>query len=134
MIQTRRIVHKSLVFLKIDIQEALTGEAVEKGIEVLDRYPEYGSGGPVLWDLREADLSRYSTREMVVTNFVLQRYPGRLSAKSASLVADRSAMLLARLWSVYRIEQFPQERRAFLDFEDAVAWLAEGIPAAAETT
>lgn len=130
VIQTSRIVHEKVTFLKIVIREALTGMVVGRGIEALDRYPDFAEGVPVLWDLRECDLSRYSTREMEITNSLLQRYPERLNAKSASLVADPGALLLARLWSVYQIDRFPQERRAFLDFEDAIAWLAEERPVA----
>ncbi|WP_420403254.1 hypothetical protein [Nisaea sp.] len=108
----------------IHVRKPLTGDVVGQGMSVLNHYPEFGQGVPVLWDLREADLSHYTTRDMEQTNAHLARYPGRLNAKSASLVLDQGALFLARLWSVYRMERFPQERKAFVKIEDAIAWMA----------
>ncbi|WP_193184266.1 hypothetical protein [Nisaea sediminum] len=124
MIETSRLSQNGFNFLTIRVEEPLTGDLVGCGMALLNNYPEFGRGIPVLWDLRASDLSRYTTRDMEETNAYLAQYPGRLNVKSASLLLDEGALFLARLWSVYRIEQFPQERKAFLKFEDAVAWLA----------
>lgn len=124
VIETSRLSRNGFNFLTIRVKELLTGELVGRGMALLNNYPEFGRGIPVLWDLRASDLSRYTTRDMEETNDHLTEYPGRLNVKSASLLLDDGALFLARLWSVYRIEQFPQERKAFLKFEDAVSWLA----------
>lgn len=124
VIETDLIYRDGFKFLTIKVQEILTGAVVGTSMEALDAYEEYAAGIPVLWDLREADLSQYTTAEMEITNRFLQDRPGRRNAKSASLVADRGAMLLARLWSVYGVDQMPLQRRAFLKFDDALKWLA----------
>jgi|TARA_E500000318_G_scaffold104663_1_gene110858 hypothetical protein len=124
VIETDLIYRNGFHFLTIKVQGVLTGAIVGAGMEALDAYEEYGAGIPVLWDLREADLSQYTTAEMEITNTFLRRYPGRRNTKSASVVGDRGALLLARLWAVYGTDRMPQERRAFLKQEEALAWLA----------
>lgn len=124
VIETDFIYQNDFHFLRIKIQGVLTGAVVGAGMEALDAYEEYAAGVPVLWDLREADLSQYTTAEMEITNHFIQRYPGRRNTRSASLVADHGAMLLARLWSVYGAEQVSLQREAFLKLEDAIEWLA----------
>jgi len=124
VIETSRACRKGFNFLTIRVEEPLTSDLVRRGMILLNNYPEFARGIPVLWDLRGSDLSGYTTRDMEETNVHLAHYPGRLNVRSASLLLDEGAFFLARLWSVYRIEQFPQERRAFVTFEEAVAWLA----------
>lgn len=124
MIKTQRVSTNRVAFLMIEVRGVLTGSVVAEGMAALNRYPEYAEGIPVLWDLRLCDLSRYTTEEMRVTNAHLAKYPGRRNARSASLLADEGSMLLARLWSVYGTEKYPQVRKAFLDFGSAADWLA----------
>lgn len=124
VIETDLIYRNGFHFLTIKVQGVLTGAIVGAGMEALDAYEEYGTGIPVLWDLRGADLSQYTTAEMEITNTFLRRYPGRRNTKSASVVGDRGALLLARLWAVYGTDRMSQERRAFLKLEEALAWLA----------
>ncbi|WP_193173328.1 hypothetical protein [Nisaea nitritireducens] len=123
MIETDLIYQNGFQLLKIKVQGTMTGAVVGAGMEALNVYEEYAAGVPVLWDLREADLSQYTTAEMEITNQLLQHHPGRRNVKSASLVPDRGAMLLARLWEVYGVDRFPLQRRAFLKLEDAMEWL-----------
>lgn len=112
-------------YLSVTVRAPLSGRLVARAIRVLNRYPKYEQGIPLLWDLRESDLSLYTTADMSLTNATLQSYPGRRNAKSASLVASFGAIHLSRLWSIYGIENFPQERKAFLRFEDAMQWIFE---------
>jgi len=114
-------------FLTIKVQGVLTGAVVGAGMEALDEYEEYATGIPVLRKLQEADMSQYTTAEMEITNRFLQNHPGRRNAKSASLLPDRGAMLRARLWSVYGVDQVPLQREAFLKLEDALDWLAAEV-------
>jgi hypothetical protein len=127
VIETDLIYRNGFHFLTIKVQGVLTGAVVGAGMEALDEYEEYAAGIPVLWDLQEADLSQYTTAEMEITNRFLQNHPGRRNAKSASLLPDRGAMLLARLWSVYGVDQVPLQREAFLKLEDALDWLAADV-------
>tara|TARA_E500000318_G_scaffold38899_1_gene37503 strand:- start:1140 stop:1538 length:399 start_codon:yes stop_codon:yes gene_type:complete len=127
VIETDLIYQNGFHFLTIKVQGVLTGAVVGSGMEALDEYKEYAAGIPVLWDLREADLSQYTTAEMEITNQFLQRYPGRRNTRSASLLPDRGAMLLARLWSVYGADQLPLQREAFLKLDDALEWLASDV-------
>jgi len=126
VIETDLIYQNNFHFLTIKVQGVLTGAVVGAGMEALNAYEEYSAGIPVLWDLRKADLSRYTIAEMEITNRLLQRYPGRRNAKSASLLPDQGAMLLARLWTVYAVDRMPMQREAFLKEEDALEWLASG--------
>jgi len=127
VIETDLIYRDGFHFLTIKVQGVLTGAVVGAGMEELDTYEEYAAGMPVLWDLREVDLSQYTTVEMEITNRFLQDHPGRRNAKSASLVADRGALLLARLWSVYGVGHVPMQRGSFLKFDDALEWLASDV-------
>lgn len=124
MIETELVYRDGFQFLKIEVRGILSGAVVVAGMEALNAYKEYRAGMPVLWDLREADLSQYTTAEMEISNRFFERYPERRNTKSASLVADHGAMLLSRLWAVYDRDRFPQQRKAFFHLEDALAWIA----------
>ena len=124
MIETELIYRDGFQFLKIKVRGILSGAVVGAGMEALDAHAEYRGGAPVLWDLLDADLSQYTTAEMEISNRFFERYPERRNTKSASLVADHGAMLLSRLWAVYDRDKFPQQRKAFFELEEALAWFA----------
>ncbi|MEP6147030.1 MAG: hypothetical protein ABJ201_06425 [Nisaea sp.] len=124
VIETDLIYQNGIHFLTIKVQGVLTGAVVGAGMEALNEYEEYAAGIPVLWDLREADLSQYTIAEMEITNRFIARHSGRRNTRSASLLPDRGAMLIARLWSVYGVDHVTMQRRGFLHLEDALEWLA----------
>lgn len=126
MIETGLIRGKGFEFLRIKVRGTLTGAVVCAGMEALNAYDEYSAGIPVLWDLLDSDLSDYTMADIETTNHILQLYPGRKNARIATLVPDPGALLLGRLWMAYGSDKVPQYRCAFLNFDDALAWLASG--------
>ncbi len=100
--------------------------SVDELIEQIDIYlqhPDRVEGMPSIWDGREADMSIISPNELRKLALAMGPHMNKFGTRSAIVVRNPLQFGMARVWQAFAEQKAPQQRRIFMNIEQARLWL-----------
>jgi hypothetical protein len=100
-------------------------ELLEKLKEVYSE-PDYRPEMDVIWDLREADLSPFSTSDIRKVGDYVSGHWGAESGSKAALVVSRDLDFgLSRMYEFFLESRTSSEVQVFRDYDEAMDWITD---------
>jgi hypothetical protein len=107
------------------VEGELQLDVLQRALEAVYQSEHFDPDGDVLWDVREADLSSFSSSDVrQVADFVEQHWGGSGSSRAALVVSGDLDFGLARMYEQLLESRRSGEVRVFRDLDDAVDWLS----------
>ncbi len=95
-------------------------------LDALYQAPDFRPEQAALWDLREADLTSFSTVEVALIAELVRQHRETIRAPKAALVVSRDADFgMARMFEIQVAGDSPGNVRVFRDLEKATSWVNE---------
>jgi len=108
------------------VKGALTRTGLLKKLKEIYHSPEIQTDTNVLWDLRETDLTTFSTEDILAIRAFVKDHWGIGGKSRAALIVRRDLQFgLSRMFQTWMEDEVSSAVRVFREYDEGMKWVSE---------